>query len=427
MEIQYPLFTVIIPEKNRAEYLVHTLKTCMIQEYPNFEVIVSDDCSEDNSVEVAKKASEKDPRIKVFAHNHHLGMRDNFEFALNQVRPGYVMALGGDDGLVPGCIQRMYEILKETGRELLTWTPAGFSYPSPLNGESIFYVRRKHAPLEIRKSKDFLTQLTKTFDYQVMGCPMFYIYGVASTRLVDIVKSRTKDHSFYYCPTPDGFSGVVLAGEVEDYVMCYEPLSIGGSTVKSQGSNYYRTDKKSRKEAEEFFNDNIRRTMHRELASQPYSPLVTLMTADYLLTAHDLPGWPGQMPEISFEHLLKKSFEYMANSFYDISLLPRELKILREIARQHDLMSLFESLMKNTKKKEIEHKYVSGLAVTNSIRFPAKDVGINNIYDASLATNFVYEFLGKFSFKQCGEIIINNIKIVNQKYGYHKKTNLPNI
>ena len=105
MEIQYPLFTVIIPEKNRAEYLVHTLKTCMIQEYPNFEVIVSDDCSEDNSVEVAKKASEKDPRIKVFAHNHHLGMRDNFEFALNQVRPGYVMALGGDDGLVPGCIQ----------------------------------------------------------------------------------------------------------------------------------------------------------------------------------------------------------------------------------------------------------------------------------------------------------------------------------
>lgn len=259
MESQYPLFTVIIPEKDRAEYLVHTLKTCMIQEYPNFEVIVSDDCSEDNSVEVAREAAQKDPRIKVFAHDHHLGMRDNFEFALNQVRPGYVMALGGDDGLIPGCIQRMHEILKETGKELMTWTPAGFSYPSPLNEESIFYVRRKHAPLELRKSKDFLAQLTRTFDYQVMGCPMFYIYGVASTKLVDRVKARTKDHSFYYCPTPDGFSGVVLAGEVEDFVMCYEPLSIGGSTIKSQGDNYFRTDPKSRKEAEEFFNDNVRR------------------------------------------------------------------------------------------------------------------------------------------------------------------------
>lgn len=426
--MNYPLFTVIIPEKDRAEYLVHTLKTCMIQEYPNFEVIVSDDCSKDNSVEVAKNAAEKDSRIRVFAHDHHLGMRDNFEFALNQVRPGYVMALGGDDGLVPGCIQRMYEILKETGRELLTWTPAGFAYPSPVNnGESLFYVRRKHAPLEIRKSKDFLTQLTKTFDYQVMGCPMFYIYGVVSTRLVDKVKSRTKDHSFYYCPTPDGFSGVVLAGEVEDYVMCYEPLSIGGSTIKSQGGNYRRTDAESRKEAEEFFNDSVRRTMHSELASQQYSPLVTLMTADYLLTARDLPGWPGQIPEISFERLLKKSFEYMANNYYDISVLPRELKILREIAKQHELMPLFEALMRNTKKKEVKQKFVGGMAVTNSIRFSAKDVSINNIYDASLATNFVYEFFGKFSFRQFGEIITNNIKIVNEKYGYHKKINLPQI
>lgn len=427
MESQYPLFTVIIPEKDRAEYLVHTLKTCMIQEYPNFEVIVSDDCSEDNSVEVARGAAQKDPRIKVFAHDHHLGMRDNFEFALNQVRPGYVMALGGDDGLIPGCIQRMHEILKETGKELMTWTPAGFSYPSPLNEESIFYVRRKHAPLELRKSKDFLAQLTRTFDYQVMGCPMFYIYGVASTKLVDRVKARTKDHSFYYCPTPDGFSGVVLAGEVEDFVMCYEPLSIGGSTIKSQGDNYFRTDAKSRKESEEFFNDNVRRTMHSELASQPYSPLVTLMTADYLLTARDLPGWPGQVPEISFEKLLKKSFEYMANSYYDLSVLPRELKILREIAKQHDLLSLFEALMRNTRKKDLKHKFVSGLAVTNSIRFSAKDIGIYNIYDASLAVKFAYEFFGKFSYRQFGEIISNNIKIVNEKYGYHKKINLPRI
>ena len=117
----------------------------------------------------------------------------------------------------------------------------------------------------------------------------------------------------------------------------------------------------------------------------------------------------------------------MANSYYDISVLPRELKILREIAKQHDLLPLFESLMRNTRKKEIKHKFVSGLAVTNSIRFSAKDIGINNIYDASLATNFVYEFFGKFSLKQCGEIISNNIKIVNEKYGYHKKKNLPSI
>lgn len=111
-DVDYPFFSVIIPQKDRAEYLIHTLKTCMLQDYPNFEIIVSDDCSTDDSVSVVKELMAKDSRIKLFAHTHHLGMRDNFEFALNQVRSGYVMALGGDDGLVPGCIWRMYEILK---------------------------------------------------------------------------------------------------------------------------------------------------------------------------------------------------------------------------------------------------------------------------------------------------------------------------
>ena len=144
--MEYPKFSVIIPQKNRAEYLVYTLKTCMIQDYPNFEVIVSDDCSEDNSVEIVEELAAQDPRIKLFAHKTHLGMRDNFEFALNQVKEGYVMALGGDDGLMPGCIWRMYEILKETGKELLTWAMAGFVYPDPesVDGSNIIFTKRNH-------------------------------------------------------------------------------------------------------------------------------------------------------------------------------------------------------------------------------------------------------------------------------------------
>lgn len=62
-EIDYPLFTVIIPQKDRVEYLEHTLRTCMIQDYPNLEFIVADDCSEDGSVEMVKRLAKRDPRI----------------------------------------------------------------------------------------------------------------------------------------------------------------------------------------------------------------------------------------------------------------------------------------------------------------------------------------------------------------------------
>ena len=425
--IDYPLFTVIIPQKDRAEYLVHTLRTCMIQDYPNFEIIISDDCSEDNSVAVVRELAIKDDRIKLFAHDHHLGMRDNFEFALNQVRPGYVMALGGDDGLVPECVSKMYEILSSTKKELLTWTPAGFTYPDHEGGKNIFYVKRKkNSGIKFVKSEDFLNKIAKTFHYQIDECPMLFMKGVVSTALIDRVKSRTKDNSFYSCSTPDGFSGVVLAGEVEEYAFSYEPLSIVGSTTKSQGRNYDRTDKKSQEEAQQFFNDNIRRTMNAELAYQQYSPLSTLMTADYLLTARDLPGWPGKFEPISFDALIRSTFKFIEKSPIENEVLIRELQILREIARQHGLLELFEKLMITTKRKVVRVEQVYGFVFTNSIRFEGTELGIYNIFDASLATNFVYNFYNKMSLKFILAFISNTLNVLlrNKKY---KVEDLPEI
>lgn len=410
----YPKFTVIIPQKNREEYIGATIKTCMIQDYPNFEIIVSDDCSEDNSVEIINSLATQDSRIKLFAHKKHLGMRDNFEFALSKVSKGYVIALGGDDGLTPGCIWRMYEILQETNTSLLTWTPAVFCYPTPSSdGHSILLVKRKrNRGIKILRSDDFLKRISKTFRYQIDECPMFYMKGVVSTEIIDRVRSRTPDGKFYYCPTPDGFSGVVLAGEVSEYAFTYEPLSIGGTTPKSQGQNYRRSDTQSRKEAEQFFADNARKTMHSELASQPYSPLVTLMTADYLLTAKDLPGWPGKCYKVSFENLIKQTFKLIANSYFEKEVLSRELAILYNIAKQHQLTDLFENLYNNTVRKIKSSKDVYGFVISNSLRFDGSELGIKDIFDACLPVNFIYNFYNLTNYKFILNTLKNQIELI---------------
>lgn len=419
MKDNYPLFTVIIPQKNRAEYLGHTIRTCMIQDYPNFEIIVADDCSDDNSVEVVRNLQKLDSRIKLITHEHHVGMHDNFEIALNHVRPGYVMALGGDDALTPGCIWRMYQILKETGRLLLTWPISGYEYPSDEGGNGTFFVRRsKSNKIKIIKSQDFLNSIATSFRYLVDQCPMFYVKGVASTELVDRVKSRTPDGSFYYCPTPDGYSGVVLAGEVEDYVYSPEPLSLSGVTKKSQGRNYHKIDEKSRQEAEQFFNDNIRRTMHSQLASQPYSPLITLMTADYLLTARDLPGWPGKFEMFTIEDLIRKTFKFISHSSFQKETLVRELNILYEIAKQHHQEGLFEELYKTTKLYRRRNKPTKGMVITNSIRFEGTAYRINNIFDASMATPFVYNFYQQFSLKEFLRMCCNELSVLIRSKTY---------
>ena len=422
-----PYFTIIIPQKDRAEYLYHTIRTCMIQDYPNLEILVSDDCSEDNSVAVVQELMKMDKRIQLFAHKQHLGMRDNFEFVLDKVKPGYVMALGGDDALVPGAIWRMLEILKQTHTQLLTWTPDLFHYAEEPDGPNIICIRRwkKHFVKKL-KSTDYLNTISKTFNYMIDECPMFYVKGVASTGLVNRVKSRTPDHCFYSCPTPDGYSGVVLSGEVEEYAFTNEPLSIIGSSPKSQGKNYHRNDEKSRKESEEFFKDNSSRPMHKELASQQYSPLVTLMTADYLLTARDLPGWPGKVPELSYEALIKKTFEFLQKSTFKNEVLIRELRILREVAVQHGLVGLFDDLIKNTKRKVVWENNIFGFAITNSIRLEGKELGIDNIFDASMAAHYISKTYHKVSFRGLFEAFVNSSRLVLRNYKY-KSESFPKI
>ena len=425
---EYPKFTVIIPQKDRAEYLIHTLRTCMIQDYPNFEVIVGDDCSEDNSVEVVRELQKKDSRIKLLAHDHHVGMRDNFELALAEVKEGYVMALGGDDGLTPGCVWRMYNIIKETGAKLLTWKPAGFNYPMEEARINKFSIRKKSFDgVKMIKSTDFLNTIAKTFRYLIDECPMFYIKGVASMELVNRVRSRTPDGCFYYCPTPDGFSGVVLAGEVEEYAYTSEPLSINGGSPKSQGRNYKRIDEKSKKESQQFFNDNIRRTMHRDLACQQYSPLVTLMTADYLLTARDLPGWPGEFQMFSYKDLIKKTFSFLVTSTFENEVLVREMKILREIAIQHGELELFNTLLKTKKRKVVREDIQDGfIATSNSFIFDSTKMGIYNIFDAAMAVKFAYNLCNSIDFSGAKNLMKRYIKVALNSRNY-KTEHFPRI
>jgi glycosyltransferase involved in cell wall biosynthesis len=404
-----PKFTVILPVKNRAEYLGHTLRTCILQEYENLQIIVSDDASTDETKKIVERLIQEDNRIKYYRHETPIGMRENFEFAINQVNSGYLIALGGDDGLLPEGIENMYRILKDTNLQLLTWPAALYSFPGVIdsNGGLIVYHKRG---VKIIDSLQFLNNQVKNLWYlNDVECPMFYVKGVVDIELVKKVKKRSEDGSFYSCATPDGFSGIVLAGEVEKFVFSGEPFSIFGMSSSSQGLAYLSNDEKAKRDSEIFFSDSLKRPMHRELASQAYSPLITLMTVDYLLTSKDLNGWPGDFQNINFKKVIDNSIRELADGIFGEDRIARELNILKNIAKLHGLEDYFIKAINKTKRNVVRRQYSGNGLSMNALFFDAKQLGINNIIDAAYSAKNIYKLHLIFNLKGVLWALINSV------------------
>jgi glycosyltransferase involved in cell wall biosynthesis len=92
-----PLISVIVLTYNHERYIKECLNGILSQDYSNFEVIVSDDASTDNSLRVIEEVNDPDKRIKVFQTEENLGPAGNFRFALNQCHGDYIAICEGDD------------------------------------------------------------------------------------------------------------------------------------------------------------------------------------------------------------------------------------------------------------------------------------------------------------------------------------------
>lgn len=405
-----PLFTVIIPCKNRAKYLEHTLRTCIMQNYEPLEIIVSDDGSTDNTCEVVEAAARHDARIRYISPGVDGGMRNNFEYALRQAKPGFVIVLGGDDGLLPDGIVGMREVLRDTGMDLLTWPAPIYTYPNVcgLKGQLSVFHRKG---LKIVDSHQFLCRQAKNLHYlSDIESPMFYVKGVASTIIIERVRNRSLDRRFYSCPTPDGYSGIVLAGEVAHYAFSGKPFSIFGLSPASQGLAYISNDEKGKKSSEIFFQNVSSKSMHRELAAQPYSPLITIMTADYLLTARDLPGWPGSFPPINYRQMLINGIKELAHGLYGGERICRELAILNQIAEKHGLGKFFRDKVRRSKRCREKVPFQGSGINASAFFMDASSYNLNDIFDAAYAAQYIYQLYSDLKLLSLVKMIARSIK-----------------
>ncbi|OYD95951.1 glycosyl transferase [Nostoc sp. 'Peltigera membranacea cyanobiont' 213] len=94
-EYQQPLVSVIIPTYNRPEYLKQAIASAIQQTYQNIEIIISDNCSEEDTQAIV--ASFADLRIRFWRHEQNVGMLANQQHAFKMAQGKYVASLHDDD------------------------------------------------------------------------------------------------------------------------------------------------------------------------------------------------------------------------------------------------------------------------------------------------------------------------------------------
>jgi len=104
--------SILIPTYNYARYLPEAIESVLAQDFTDYELIVSDDASTDDSADIIRRYAARDSRIRATFHPANLGMVANWNWCLGQARGEYVKFLFGDDRLTaPHALRRFVTML----------------------------------------------------------------------------------------------------------------------------------------------------------------------------------------------------------------------------------------------------------------------------------------------------------------------------
>lgn len=107
----FPLVTVGIPTYNGAERIPAAIASVINQDYPNIEILISDNCSTDQTEEACRQLAANDSRIKYHRQPENLGIIGNFDYVMRNGSGDYFMWLSDDDELKPGLLSKYAQFL----------------------------------------------------------------------------------------------------------------------------------------------------------------------------------------------------------------------------------------------------------------------------------------------------------------------------
>ena len=248
--------SVIIPVYNAYEYLSETIDSFLMQTFLNWEMILVNDGSTDDSIEIIKNYSAKDTRIR-YIDKKNEGISKTKKRGLDSAVGKYILFFDNDDIIYPEALETLYNLAEKKNADIVA-TPFKLLYPDKHREDSVklnfkkttginylnrLFCDKAHWPLWANFMKmDAIKNANVDFNYK-LGI------GEDMVTLVQILNTKTK---VIACPIPlidyrmrpESESHKITKQFYNDYIQC---LSISENLMKKKGT--YEAVRKSIKKA----------------------------------------------------------------------------------------------------------------------------------------------------------------------------------
>src|SRR5262245_60937643 len=123
-----PSLSVVVPNYNHAKYLEHSLPAILNQSVRPLEVLVLDDASTDNSIEVIRRFASQNPLVRLVQNEQNLGVMPNLNKGVALARGDYVFIGSADDEVLPGLFEKSMRLLAQHPQAGLSSTVSVWRY-----------------------------------------------------------------------------------------------------------------------------------------------------------------------------------------------------------------------------------------------------------------------------------------------------------
>lgn len=226
--MKQPFFSIVIPTKNRPELLRDAITSVILQDFEDYEFIVSDNFNDEKTKKVVDEFV-SDPRLRYFRTEKELNIPDHWEFASLKANGEFVLILTDRSLLRRGALKKINQLIQNSPPEasLYSWQHLIFDK----NNGFLRAVSKATNTVEIFLAQKLLEESANFQEYDYR-----FPVNVNSCYSKDLAREIRKKHGRLFNPIcPDAFSGFLLLSYAEKIACLNEPLFVMQTAENSTG------------------------------------------------------------------------------------------------------------------------------------------------------------------------------------------------